>query len=84
MSVRRQGTGQALIITVAAPSGVEVIVQDAYHGDVPLVGGVASLDSADASGWYDVTVAAPGTEWSRTFAGHLENGLPSTSDPALG
>jgi phospholipase C len=84
VSVRRQGTGQALVITIAAPSGVEVVVQDAYHGDVPLVGGVASLDSADTSGWYDVTVAAPSTGWSRTFAGHLENGLPSTSDPALG
>ena len=84
MSVRRQGRGQALVITVTAPRGVEVVVQDAYHGDVPLVGGVARLDSGDTSGWYDVTVAAPSTGWSRTFAGHLENGLPSTSDPALG
>ena len=33
---------------------------------------------------YDVTVTVPGTGWVRTFAGHLEDGRPSTSDPALG
>jgi phospholipase C len=84
VSVRRQGASRSLVVTVSAPRGVEVVVEDAYQGAVPLVGGVATLDTSDSSGWYDVTVAAQLADWSRTFAGHLENGKPSTSDPALG
>jgi len=83
-SVRRQADSLALVVTVTAPSGVQVVVEDAYAGAVPLAGGLATLDTTASSGWYDVTVAVPGTGWRRTFAGHLENGAPSTSDPALG
>jgi len=83
-SVRRQGGSRALVFTVTAPAGVDVVVEDAYSGALRLDGGLATLDTAPAGGWYDVTVAVPGTGWRRTFAGHLENGEPSTSDPALG
>jgi phospholipase C len=33
--------------------------------------------------WYDVTVAVPSTGWTRRFAGHVETGRPSRSDPAI-
>jgi len=82
--VRRQGDSLSLLVTVTAPRGVEVVVEDAYAGAVPLAGGLATLDTTASSGWYDVTVAVPGTTWRRTFAGHLEDGTASASDPALG
>ena len=61
-----------------------MVVEDAYRGALTVTDGLATLDTSPAGGWYDVTVAVPGTTWRRTFAGHLENGEPSTSDPALG
>lgn len=42
-------------------------------------------DATESAGWYDLTVTideVPG--WARRLAGRLENGRPSTSDPALG
>jgi phospholipase C len=42
-------------------------------------------DLSGTSGWYDLTVSskeAPG--WSQRFAGRLDNGQPSISDPAMG
>jgi phospholipase C len=83
-SVRQQGTSRALLISVNAPAGIDVVVEDAYRGALSVDGGLATLDTSASGGWYDVTVAAPSTEWRRTFAGHLENGQPSSSDPALG
>jgi phospholipase C len=83
-SVARRGTGKTLLVSVSAPSGVTVVVEDAYRGALTVTGGVATLDTSEAGGWYDVTVAVPGTAWSRNFAGHLGTGGPSISDPALG
>jgi len=34
--------------------------------------------------WYDFAIERPGTAWSRRFAGHVETGRPSRSDPAIG
>lgn len=34
--------------------------------------------------WYDFAVALPGSSWRRRFAGHVETGRPSRSDPAFG
>ncbi|MDP3740120.1 MAG: phospholipase C, phosphocholine-specific [Hyphomonadaceae bacterium] len=42
-------------------------------------------DLSGTSGWYDLTISSkesPG--WSQRFAGRLENGQPSMSDPAMG
>ncbi len=82
--VGHKGRSRKLVVAVSAPRGVEVVVDDAYAGRLKLRGGEAKLDTTAAGGWYDVTVTVPGTGWSRTFAGHLEDGRPSTSDPALG
>lgn len=40
------------------------------------------LDFESSHGWYDISVEGPGFSWS--FAGRLENGLESISDPLLG
>jgi len=34
--------------------------------------------------WYDFVVEIPGSTWRRRFAGHVETGRPSKSDPAIG
>jgi len=34
--------------------------------------------------WYDFAIERPGTGWNRRFAGHVETGRPSHSDPAIG
>lgn len=83
-TVRRQGDSRSLLVNVASSGREDVVVEDAYQGSLPLHGGLATLDTDSTGGWYDITVAVPGTSWRRTFAGHLENGRPSTSDPALG
>ncbi|MEU6265491.1 phosphocholine-specific phospholipase C [Saccharopolyspora shandongensis] len=83
VAVRRRSDSRTLAITVTAPKDVTVVIEDAYRGAVPIQGGQAMLDTRASGGWYDVTIAVPGTAWSRTFAGHLEDGRPSVSDPAL-
>jgi phospholipase C len=42
------------------------------------------LPLAASSNWYDYSLRVNGVPgWLRRFAGHLENGLPSISDPAM-
>ena len=79
-----QRGGRRLGVVVDAPRGVEVVVRDGYAGTLRLRGGRAVLDTTAASGWYDLTVSVPGSDWMRAFAGHLEDGRPSRSEPALG
>jgi phospholipase C len=42
------------------------------------------VDTRSTGGWYDVRVTVQGSPFVREFAGHLESGRPSISDPALG
>jgi phospholipase C len=85
VSVRVEPRGdRRLGVVVDAPRGVEVTVHDGYAGTLRLRGGRTVLDTSGASGWYDLTVSVPGTDWLRAFAGHLEDGRPSRSEPALG
>jgi len=47
--------------------------------------GVQSWTLADSGGWYDFTVTVTGVAgYSRRFAGRLETGKDSVSDPAMG
>jgi len=40
--------------------------------------------TAASDHWYDFAIERPGSTWSRRFAGHVETGRPSRSDPAIG
>jgi phospholipase C len=85
VTVRRVGRLGRLTIDVGAPRRVSMQVVDAYSGPVRVSrAGKGNLDTRASAGWYDLTVSVPDTTWLRTFAGHLENGRPSHSDPALG
>ncbi|MFJ2756172.1 phosphocholine-specific phospholipase C [Nocardioides sp. NPDC087217] len=75
-NVRREGRSQRL--TVTAPRKAEIT--SAYAGKIRS----RHLDTRATGGWYDLTLTLPGTTWARGFAGHLENGRPSVSDPQLG
>ena len=76
--------GRRIGIVVDAPRGQDVVVRDGYAGVLPLRRGRAVLDTRDAAGWYDLSVTTNGGSWLRAFAGHVEDGKPSRSEPALG
>jgi phospholipase C len=80
-----------LVLENATDRRVEVLISDRYRGDnksVSLRAGAArsrtwSLD--DTHGWYDLTLTAEQDPTFRVqYAGHVENGRPSISDPLMG
>jgi phospholipase C len=84
------GYGVGLEIRNAGHESAVVQISDAYTGKViertleP--GGMSKefwkLD--DSFGWYDLALANVDSGFLRHFAGHLEAGTNSTSDPAIG
>ncbi|MCY1188628.1 Non-hemolytic phospholipase C [compost metagenome] len=65
------------------------ITANAYRDDGPWTLEIAPGDTAvnvwqlaGSGNWYDFSVQAPGFE--RRFAGRMENGRDSISDPAMG
>jgi phospholipase C len=75
-------------LSVRNDSSAEITLRSGYDRDwlrhVPPGQTVApTLDLAAAANWYDITVEGPGG-FVRQFAGHIENGAPSLSDPLLG
>jgi phospholipase C len=85
VTVRRFGRSGHLVIDVDAPRRLKVQVVDAYSGPIRIGrSGKGIVNTRRSAGWYDITVSVRDTAWLRTFAGHLENGRPSHSDPALG
>lgn len=71
---------------------VRLTVTDAYGIDAPsthyLRPGAQTTHNAHvraSSGWYDLSVTSDqDSSFGRQFAGHVETGKPSTSDPAIG
>ncbi|HEX8061452.1 MAG TPA: phospholipase domain-containing protein, partial [Cyclobacteriaceae bacterium] len=58
------------------------IVDNAYSGETQLIdGGSITLDLSKTSGWYDSTILSDNFEFH--FAGRVETGKESTTDPAL-
>ncbi|OHV73412.1 phosphocholine-specific phospholipase C [Pseudofrankia sp. BMG5.36] len=86
VSVRRSGKSSSLQVSIDAPKGVTVDVRSAYdkQGTHGTGSKKVTIDTRGSGGWYDITVSVPGTPWVRVFAGHLEDGKPSVSDPQLG
>ncbi|MGY0230559.1 phosphocholine-specific phospholipase C [Longispora urticae] len=82
LDMRNSGT-KACVVTVRA---------NRYRTDGPwsytVNPGATVTDSwtvAAAAHWYDLTATANTTDgFTRRFAGHMENGAQSTSDPAMG
>ena len=79
--------GRILHLEIEAPKNVEVEIKDAQRNHVEKTkarGGHVhrSFHLDQTKGWYDLTVTIG--DYSRTFAGHVENGRASISDPKLG
>jgi phospholipase C len=84
VALTRVGRTQQLSLAVEAPRGIEVTLENAY-GDRTTAGRrPVTIDTTATGGWYDLTVVAGDTSFLRAFAGHLETGRPSMSEPALG
>ncbi len=92
VTTSRPGSGGALRVVVTnAGHPTDVTIANAYghprQSTVRLRAGGRTefVVGADSNGWYDVTVTAGGDkEFVRQLAGHVEDGRPSISDPALG
>jgi phospholipase C len=84
VEVTRVGRTQRLSVTVEAPRGVPVTIEDAYGARTTVGRRPVVVDTSTNGGWYDLTVVAEVGTFLRGFAGHLGTGRPSISEPALG
>ena len=79
-----------LKMTNSGTKACTVTIQPNNQGGGPwtyqLAGGASVEDwFSTTNGWYDLTATANTTDhFVRRFAGHLETGAPSTSDPVMG
>jgi phospholipase C len=88
----RHEAGRIVLDVTAAAGPAVVTLANAYaprrHSEtVRLAAGghhEFEVHARAAGGWYDLTVAVAQSSFARQFAGHLEDGKPSVSDPALG
>ena len=84
--------GGAVVVTVRATDRpATVSLTNAYSPGRPRTVTVAAgqerelvVETRSTGGWYDVRLAADGGAFAREFAGHVEDGRPSISDPAFG
>ena len=86
---KKDGT---LVFALSNPSArhVQMTIADNAYGRAPRIVEVpahhritTSFNLASSGDWYDFTVSsADDPHFSRRFAGHVETGRPSTSDPA--
>jgi phospholipase C len=69
-----------------ATANADVMVVNAYTGEISTIAaGTESVTAATKDGWYDVSfIDKAGTGYLRRYAGHLENGKISKTDPAIG
>ncbi|MFI5874315.1 phosphocholine-specific phospholipase C [Streptomyces sp. NPDC051445] len=90
VAARHVGDGLELVFTHRGRGTVELKVTDGYGGKPTTVrlrpGAVhrSTLDLRASRRWYDLTVtSAADPAFLRRFAGHVENGRPGVSDPAI-
>ncbi len=94
ISYRYDVASNSVLLTLMNPGSNEIRLRIAnrYDGQGPHTVSVPAGKSVqdvwkleDSHGWYDISVSdARDDSYQRRIAGHLENGRPSISDPALG
>jgi phospholipase C len=84
VEVRGAGTGLDIVNHGTARALVKVANRYTHRETTVSVrpGATHQHRTPTVHGWYDLTVTAAGLE--RRYAGHLENGRESISDPAMG
>ncbi|MER6846910.1 phospholipase C, phosphocholine-specific [Streptomyces flaveolus] len=90
VTARHTGDDVRLTFTNAGSGTVRLRIADGYGGPgrtVAVRPGATvrhTVDLAESRRWYDLTVTADGDPaFLRRFAGHVENGRPGVSDPAI-
>jgi phospholipase C len=82
------GKGRATgnVVVVAEGSSRELVITDNAYKASPLKGKrKVVVDLGNSKGWYDLTVRVSGVEgFERRFAGRVETGRESISDPFMG
>ena len=95
---RKSGTGKLsgnVLLKLKAGQPLTIIVRDNAYGKAVVrrqagkknsnVGLEMVLDCSKSFGWYDFSVQAIGfTSFEQRFAGHVETGVNSRTDPAMG
>ncbi|MHA4893286.1 phosphocholine-specific phospholipase C [Pedobacter sp. PWIIR3] len=74
------------------PTTLEIAIADGYQHQNPISFSLASgsntkldIDLSKSSHWYDLTVTVSGSAlFKKQYAGHVENGEESISDPLMG
>ncbi|MEU1517595.1 phosphocholine-specific phospholipase C [Streptomyces sp. NPDC005811] len=89
-TARHTGDGLELTFTNKTSHAAVLTLTDGYGGRAASVrvrpGAVVRhrVDLTRSRRWYDITVTADGdADFVRRFAGHVENGRPGVSDPAI-
>jgi phospholipase C len=87
----RTRAGAVVVTARATGDAAMVTLTNAYSAHRPRTLTVAagqerelSVETRSTGGWYDVRLALDGGAFAREFAGHVEDGRPSISDPAFG
>lgn len=88
----KDGTGVEIHLTNRAQISHEIVVEYPSYGEPPqrvMVNGlserVISLNLDTNSQWYDFCVTVKGhISFARRYAGHMETGMPSFTDPTMG
>ncbi|MGX5187097.1 phosphocholine-specific phospholipase C [Streptomyces avermitilis] len=90
VTARHVGSDVRLIFTNKGPGTVRLELTDGYGGkprSFKVRSGATvkhTVDLRAARRWYDLTVVSDADAgFLRRFAGHVENGLPGVSDPAI-
>ncbi|HEY0270206.1 MAG TPA: phospholipase C, phosphocholine-specific [Sphingomonas sp.] len=93
VSIDHAPGGDTILVRIAnhGPTPLTLTLRPIAYGGVPrtlaLTPGASRTmryPVADTDHWYDFAIELEGSTWRRRFAGHVETGRPSRSDPALG
>jgi phospholipase C len=93
VSIEYASGGDIIVIRMAnhGAGAVTLVLRPIAYGDTAGVIALAPGQArtlrypiAASDHWYDFAVDLAGSSWTRRFAGHVETGKPSRSDPALG
>ncbi|GBQ31381.1 phospholipase C, phosphocholine-specific [Gluconacetobacter azotocaptans] len=90
-SVRHDGARDVLHLALKSDGdAVHVVVRDNAYGRTEMAIDVPAHETVDrrialsaSANWYDFTVLTEGGRNTTRFAGHVENGRTSTTDPAM-
>lgn len=74
-------SGKSVFVTIADQAYGAAIVRKEL---LPAERNIVTLPLRSSDGWYDVTIMADGSGESARYAGHVETGRHSISDPLMG